>query len=110
MERIGIYGGTFSPPHNGHLAAARAFMEQMWLDMNGDGQQEAVAAIRNGEGDRFSDTRYVIFGEQEGQVYAYCLNYMDSYELDGTTFCSELMEDTFGVSFDKEQCYEYGVE
>ena len=84
--------------------------EQMWLDMNGDGQQEAVAAIRNGEGDRFSDTRYVIFGEQEGQVYAYCLNYMDSYELDGTTFCSELMEDTFGVSFDKEQCYEYGVE
>ena len=84
--------------------------EQMWLDMNGDGQQEAVAAIRNGEGDRFSDIRYVIFDEQEGQVYAYCLNYMDSYELDGTTFCSELMEDTFGVSFDKEQCYEYGVE
>lgn len=33
MMRIGIYGGTFSPPHNGHLAAARAFMEQMWLDI-----------------------------------------------------------------------------
>lgn len=32
MVRIGIYGGTFSPPHNGHIAAARAFMEQMWLD------------------------------------------------------------------------------
>lgn len=32
MTRIGIYGGTFSPPHNGHLAAAKAFMEQMWLD------------------------------------------------------------------------------
>ena len=32
MIRIGIYGGTFSPPHNGHIAAARAFMEQMWLD------------------------------------------------------------------------------
>ncbi len=31
--RIGIYGGTFSPPHNGHLAAAKAFMEQMWLDI-----------------------------------------------------------------------------
>ncbi|MBO7274554.1 MAG: nicotinate (nicotinamide) nucleotide adenylyltransferase [Clostridia bacterium] len=30
--RIGIYGGTFSPPHNGHIAAAKAFMEQMWLD------------------------------------------------------------------------------
>ena len=33
MMRIGIYGGTFSPPHNGHLQAARAFMEQMWLDI-----------------------------------------------------------------------------
>ena len=32
MTRIGIYGGTFSPPHNGHIQAARAFMEQMWLD------------------------------------------------------------------------------
>ena len=32
MIRVGIYGGTFSPPHNGHVAAARAFMEQMWLD------------------------------------------------------------------------------
>lgn len=33
MTRIGIYGGTFSPPHNGHVAAAKAFMEQMWLDL-----------------------------------------------------------------------------
>ena len=33
MTRIGIFGGTFSPPHNGHVAAARAFMEQMWLDI-----------------------------------------------------------------------------
>jgi nicotinate-nucleotide adenylyltransferase len=31
--RIGVYGGTFSPPHNGHVAAAKAFMEQMWLDV-----------------------------------------------------------------------------
>ena len=33
MTRIGIYGGTFSPPHNGHLLAAKTFMEQMWLDI-----------------------------------------------------------------------------
>ena len=33
MTRIGIYGGTFSPPHNGHILAAKAFMEQMWLDI-----------------------------------------------------------------------------
>jgi nicotinate-nucleotide adenylyltransferase len=31
--RIGIYEGTFSPPHLGHVAAAKAFMEQMWLDV-----------------------------------------------------------------------------
>ena len=32
MRRIGIYGGTFAPPHNGHVAAARAFLSQMRLD------------------------------------------------------------------------------
>lgn len=31
-KRIGIYGGTFAPPHNGHVAAAAAFFEQMKLD------------------------------------------------------------------------------
>ena len=31
--RIGIYGGSFSPVHSGHVAAAKAFMEQMWLDI-----------------------------------------------------------------------------
>ena len=29
MLRIGIYGGTFSPVHLGHVQAAKAFMEQM---------------------------------------------------------------------------------
>ena len=31
--RVGIYGGSFSPIHNGHVMAAKAFMEQMWLDL-----------------------------------------------------------------------------
>lgn len=30
--KIGIYGGTFSPPHIGHTAAARAFLNGMSLD------------------------------------------------------------------------------
>ncbi len=30
--RVGIYGGTFAPVHNGHILAAKAFMEQMKLD------------------------------------------------------------------------------
>ena len=32
MLRIGIYGGAFAPIHIGHVAAAKAFMRQMWLD------------------------------------------------------------------------------
>ncbi len=31
--RIGVYGGTFAPVHNGHLAAAKAFIDQMQLDI-----------------------------------------------------------------------------
>ena len=30
--RVGIYGGTFAPIHNGHVRAAKAFIEQMKLD------------------------------------------------------------------------------
>ncbi|MCI5499336.1 MAG: bis(5'-nucleosyl)-tetraphosphatase (symmetrical) YqeK [Clostridiales bacterium] len=30
--KIGIYGGTFDPPHLGHMEAARAALEQMNLD------------------------------------------------------------------------------
>ena len=30
--RVGIFGGTFDPVHNGHVEAAKRFMEQMRLD------------------------------------------------------------------------------
>ena len=30
--RVGIFGGTFAPVHNGHIESAKAFMEQMKLD------------------------------------------------------------------------------
>ena len=32
MERIGIYGGTFNPPHLGHVQAARQAVEALRLD------------------------------------------------------------------------------
>lgn len=31
-KRLGIYGGTFSPPHKGHIEAAEAFRREMQLD------------------------------------------------------------------------------
>ncbi len=30
--KIGIYGGTFNPPHNGHITAAQAAIEQLGLE------------------------------------------------------------------------------
>ena len=32
MTELGIYGGTFAPVHNGHIAAAEAFLTQAGLD------------------------------------------------------------------------------
>ena len=32
MERIGIYGGTFNPPHIGHMQAARQAVDMLRLD------------------------------------------------------------------------------
>ena len=32
MKKIGIYGGTFNPPHTGHLHAAKQALETLELD------------------------------------------------------------------------------
>lgn len=32
MAKLGIFGGTFSPPHNGHVHAAKKFINEVGLD------------------------------------------------------------------------------
>ena len=32
IQRIGIFGGTFNPPHIGHIEAAKAFLDKAKLD------------------------------------------------------------------------------
>lgn len=32
VEKLGIYGGTFSPIHNGHIRAAEKFLSDIDLD------------------------------------------------------------------------------
>ena len=32
IKKVGVYGGTFSPPHIGHVSSARAFIDQEELD------------------------------------------------------------------------------
>lgn len=78
-----------------------------WVDTDQDGQRECVLRLRSEEG--WPD-QYIIFSEQDGTVYAYCVNYCGSYEI-GTNGVFHDVEwaDTFAVSFWKDQCYLYTV-
>lgn len=78
-----------------------------WVDMDRDGQRECV--IRLLSGNSWPD-QYIIFSEQDGTVYAYCVNYCVRYEIgtDGVFHDAE-WGDTFVLSFWKNQCYPYTV-
>lgn len=79
-----------------------------WTDVNGDGQVECVAVLLDGEQ---RPDRTVVFSEQEGTVYAYCLNWLGGCEVDADgVFWDRQWEDetsTVGLSFQKKQCYLY---
>lgn len=84
--------------------------ETTWLDLNGDGQSEALVTVTAAEADDYEDTKLVIFSWEEA-VYAYCMNYMESYDLRETVFTHRSdRRDVFSVDFAGAQFYWYGVE
>ena len=72
-------------------------------DLNGDGQLECFVAASDG-----SREVRVVLSEQDGNVYAYLLNYTDGYELDasGNIFCSSPYYSVrYRLIFDGEQAF-----
>lgn len=58
MHRLGIFGGTFDPPHNGHLVAASAAREaleldEVWFVVAGDPWQKQGTVVASAK-DRFA--------------------------------------------------------
>jgi len=35
VRRVGVFGGQFDPPHNGHLMVVRSARDQLRLDASG---------------------------------------------------------------------------
>lgn len=79
-----------------------------WVDFNNDGLAECILVLGEKSGNAGSSDKYVILCEQNGVVYAYCINYSCDYEVyqDGV-FAGE-SDWAFGISFYKNQCYQYG--
>jgi hypothetical protein len=72
-------------------------------DLNGDGQLECFVAANDGS----RDVR-IVLSEQDGNVYAYLLNYTDGYEVDasGNIFCSSPYYSVrYRLIFDGEQAF-----
>jgi nicotinate-nucleotide adenylyltransferase len=72
-ERIGILGGTFDPPHNGHLAAARAAIASLPLDrlllvVANDPWQKSGQREISGAEDRFALTQALAGGIPEAEA------------------------------------------
>ena len=85
-----------------------------YIDMNGDGTEECV--LRLGEADPeeayYVSDLWVVLSEQDGTMYAYCINYKDSFTLlENGTFRpdGEYYVNNFRMLFDKDQCFLYNT-
>ena len=90
---------------DGYADTPQTVEKLAWVDIDQDGRRECALQLLSAEG--WPD-QYVIFSEQEGAVYAYCLNYCESYALgSGGVFQDMERQDAFAVSLWKDQCCLY---
>lgn len=90
MLRIGIFGGTFSPPHNGHLYIAREALNQAKLDKMvfvpcGNPYHKSTPQKIDVK-HRFEMTRLAISGEPEFEISDIEVN------LTGPSYTAETLE------------------
>jgi nicotinate-nucleotide adenylyltransferase len=81
--RVGIFGGAFDPPHNGHVALARTAMERLGLDrlhvtvVVAPGHKETVAPAEY----RLELARLAFagLGTVEPELYEYTVDALEAY-------------------------------
>lgn len=83
-----------------------------YIDMNGDGTEECVLRLRGADPEESDDLsgKWVVLSEQDGTMYAYCINYSMSYTLlENGAFRpnDEYGTNNFRILFDKDQCFLY---
>mgnify|MGYP006972489441 CR=1 FL=1 len=83
-----------------------------YIDMNGDGTEECVLRLRGADPEEADDLsgKWVVLSEQDGTMYAYCINYSMSYTLlENGAFRpnDEYGTNNFRILFDKDQCFLY---
>jgi hypothetical protein len=85
-----------------------------WVDLDGDGQRECVLYVEHDAGDYIQSGYFVVFSEQEGTVYAYCLSYVGRTDVsaDGVFFDPWYLEEgidggVWRLSFRENLCYQY---
>lgn len=84
-----------------------------WVDVNGDGQTEGILRLEekpDPSGERsWREELTVILSLQDDVVYAYCLNYSDDDVLHENGVFETVYRETYGLSFDKDECYRYST-
>lgn len=79
----------------------------IWLDLNGDGQEECVLLLEaERDGVEWTDDGTVVLSEQDGVVYVYYFVFYRKPE-----FCTDgTIRGTVRLSFWQDQCYEYAAQ